>query len=222
MSTYDHRRQVCTTEDVEAFQMSTPAAPAYSQPMGNAAVIEQMSMANPETQLGSYTSLPEAGESESTAQGIEICSRVAELPVAEQVGLQHRWIRTPNMERGIGPADGGVPGVDGDQGDKPYSDTMVTDHAGQGANPASTCVPAEEWNPAWANVDQDCVERLSQVGNETGPWTPLLNDCHRWVDRTMNACDPDHMTAAEMRDAELEMIRNREIPYVGSSFKPMP
>ena len=217
MPGYDYRRQMCTMDDIEP-QMSTPERSSYQQRHGNA---------HAQQQLASYLPLEE-GAQEDTGQrsGIEICSRVAEIPVAEQLGLTHRWIRTPNMERGMGPADGGVPGVDGDRGDKPFSDTMVTEHAGQGARPESTCVPAAEWNPEWADVNQECVERRSALNTPTGPWTPLLNDCHDWVNDTMNACDPTYTSPTEVihqhREQELEMIRNRQIPYVGSSFKPMP
>jgi hypothetical protein len=217
MPGYDIRKQMCTVDDIVP-QMSTPDRLPYQQQHGNAYAQQQ---------LASYTPLEESVEEDTGPRsGIEICSRIAELPVAEQLGLRHRWIRTPNLERGMGPADGGVPGVDGDRGDKPFSPTMVTDHAGQGVNPKSTCVPAAEWNPDWADVDQECVERQSALNTPTGRWTPLLNDCHDWVNNTMNDCDPTHESTTEMIDRlqepELEMIRNREIPYVGSSFKPMP
>lgn len=125
------------------------------------------------------------------APSIEICTRIAELPVAQQLGLEHWWIRTPNLEMGMGPATGEVPGVDGDRGDLPYSATTVNDHTGQGASPSANCVPAAEWSPEWANVDPSCVEREGALGSQTGPWTPLWNDCHDWVENTMDTCDPD-------------------------------
>ena len=59
-------------------------------------------------------------------------------------------------------------------------------------------------NPDWDNVDRDCVEQLSTVGTPTGPWTPLLNDCHDWVENTMNECDPDvqEQQAEELRRSD--------------------
>jgi len=190
MPGYDDKNQVCTMEEVPP-QNQCYAPPRDLQPRGNSAVLDELNSRLDEVDPNS-------------SQGIEICSRIAELPVAEQLGLEHWWIKTPNIEAGMGPADGGVPGVDGDRGDLPYSATQVTDHTGQAANENSTCVPAAEWNPDWDNVDRDCVEQLSTVGTPTGPWTPLLNDCHDWVENTMNECDPDvqEQQAEELRRSD--------------------
>lgn len=133
-------------------------------------------------------------------RGIEICKRIAEIPVAEQLGLKHWWIRTDQMEVGMGPITGEVPSVDGDKGDYPGAPTMITDHTGQADNTASTCVPAAEWNPDWDNVDIDCLEENNALGTKTGRWVPPFNDCHTFVNRAMNACDPD-VQAAEAQEA---------------------
>jgi hypothetical protein len=176
MGDQEHRtKQGSPSQDSTRARESTQRRDdSFGQPYGNAAMQEALLGSNPQT------------ESE-----IEICKRVAELPGAQELGFTHWWIRTKEMEAGMGPATGEVPAVDGDKGDLPYSSTTVNDHTGQGDLDVSVCVPAEEWNPEWSNVDINCVDERSELGTPTGPWTPFWNDCHDWVETTMNDCDPD-------------------------------
>ena len=138
----------------------------------------------------------------TTAQpGVEVCARVADLPGNSVLGVEHWWIRTPNMERGMGPATGGVPGRDSVP-DVPGSRTAVNDHTGQGNDAGSTCVPAGEFNPRWRNVDQSCVESASPLGRSTGRWVPPVNDCHTWVEETMEGCRPQEEIEADADRAQ--------------------
>ncbi|MBL8957339.1 MAG: hypothetical protein JNK82_41585 [Myxococcaceae bacterium] len=109
---------------------------------------------------------------------VELCSRAADLPGGKEMaklGLYHKWIRTPNMEVGMGKEGGGVPGREVN------TDTMKTtmnDHKGEGDKLGSVCVPI-------CGVDVEEVEGRAAEGTETGVWIPLMNDCNNVVEDTL-------------------------------------
>jgi hypothetical protein len=121
-----------------------------------------------------------------------LCRRVANLPGNQIFGVEHWWIKTPGLEAGMGPAQGGVPGHGGS--DSPYvTQTAITEHAGEGEKAGSTCEWVGELNRfgahQWAKVDRDCVERELQIGRPTGRWTPL-NQCQSTIEEALDKCSP--------------------------------
>lgn len=93
---------------------------------------------------------------------IWLCGRVANIPVAKDLGLEHRWLMTNFAEAGMGACGGGVPG---NQADSPYvTETCVNDHTGEHASNAATCVPV-------GNIDRGCVDRVLKSHRELGAWT---------------------------------------------------
>ncbi len=110
--------------------------------------------------------------------GVELCKRTADLPVARELELQHHWLRTGTKEAGMGAVDEGVPG---ERIDLPFvTQTSVNDHSGQGDRPGSTCTQVP-------NVDEACVNRELELGKRTGRWTPL-NQCQSYVSDVLEKC----------------------------------
>lgn len=123
-----------------------------------------------------------------------------------------------DLEVSMGPAQGGVPGQNSSP-DLPYTKTTANDHNGQAADPDAVCAPAEEFaidwlerqvptepnaeplEPRWADVDTQCLEEKIELGNPGGPWTPLFNDCHDWVQDALDGCTPEIVEEKE-REAE--------------------
>jgi hypothetical protein len=148
-----------------------------------------------------------ARAAEATKQGeygpavVELCKAPTEFmggagPVQKtlgKMGLAHWWIKTPDFEAGMGPAGGGVPGVPG----APAGPMMTTinDHTGRHAAPVSECHPASQpgWgDPRWEREDKACLQAHMQLGQETGPWIPPINDCHDVVKAALNECAVSH------------------------------
>ena len=116
---------------------------------------------------------------------VEICRRVADIP-GNVFGFQHHWLRTPNVEAGMGPANGAVPSHAGQAKDSPYiSETAVTDHTGQGMLPESIC---ESISDAGPEIDRNCVEEKLTIGRDTGSWH-LLNQCQTFVAEVLHDCE---------------------------------
>lgn len=83
----------------------------------------------------------------------------------------------------MGPAANGgqVPGGNGQSTpDKPGDPTQVVDHTGQ--VPTSTTT--------YTNVDRGAINSYLQVGQSTGPWIPLANDCNTWVSNAISQSTP--------------------------------
>ena len=115
---------------------------------------------------------------------VELCRRVADLPLNDWIGAEHHWIRTPEQEAGMGPAQGGVPGV-GEGGyssgaDCPGTPTTVNDHTGQGSNVGSTCEEV-------IDVDEQCVNDQLELGRDTGRWSPW-NQCQTFAQDVLDQC----------------------------------
>jgi hypothetical protein len=113
--------------------------------------------------------------------------RPADIPVVGAGGLElaHWWLRTQNVEAGMGPDDGTVPGEER-SADYPGMSTTINDHTGRGDRDGSTCYPVEE-HSGFA-VDQACVEAQLELGTPTGRWFPPLNACHTAVDDILERC----------------------------------
>lgn len=106
-----------------------------------------------------------------------------------KVGLTHFWLKTPDFEAGMGPAGGGVPGLPG-AGAGPMM-TTINDHTGRHNAAVAECHPASQqgWgDPRWAREDKACLQAQMQLGRETGPWLPPINDCHDVVKAALNEC----------------------------------
>ena len=117
---------------------------------------------------------------------VKICKRVADLPGNSVVGAQHWWLKTPTKEMGMGEADGRVPGH-GESGPSKLGTRMV-DHS---AEPKTNCQPVAK------PVDADCVDRELELGRDTGPWIPGVNDCHTVVERIVDKCHQEDAARAE-------------------------
>jgi RHS repeat-associated protein len=109
---------------------------------------------------------------------VQLCQRGAELPggalMDKVFGARHWWIKTPNLETGMGKRGAGVPGLEGSE----TADTLMTtmnDHSGQADAPESQC-------RAICGVDLAKVEHLARTGRPTGVWIPLVNDCNNVIE----------------------------------------
>ena len=121
---------------------------------------------------------------------VEICQRPNEIPEFEGVpildDLPHQWFRTPFMEAGLGPWEGGVPGreIPGCR----CQDTTINNHAGEGNEPGSTC-------RVIGNVEETCVNVLLGGGLVESPslgwWLPGVNDCWTFTARVIAHCRID-------------------------------
>ena len=116
-------------------------------------------------------------EPEQTA-GVMLCQRPAQLPVADQIGLKHHWLKTSHKEAGMGPEDGSVPG-DGKSA-LPFSLTRINDHSGQSLRGDAECFYI-------ATADEACVDERLEVGQLAGRWTPS-NNCQTLVAEILAYC----------------------------------
>lgn len=108
-----------------------------------------------------------------------LCRRVAQIPVAESLGLEHWWLMTNRSEGGMGKCGAGVPG---DRADSPYvTDTCVNDHSGEHLKEEVNCAPV-------ANVDPKCVDRVLMSGQELGRWS-LTNQCQTFARSLLEECE---------------------------------
>ena len=114
---------------------------------------------------------------------VQVCRRPNEIPEFEGIpildDIPHEWIKTPEKEVGLGQAGGEVPGDDLPgcrcQG------TEIVDHTGESDRPGVTCQVV-------TFVDEDCVNRLLEVGKPRGNWLPIVNDCWAFVNAVISEC----------------------------------
>lgn len=164
------------TEVLECRSRSVPSAANHSSAM-------QHSVSPFQRSAGSVVSLspaprcegPTLKASELQLQ-VELCTRAADLPLVGQLGAKHHWLRTPSKEIGMGQNEGELPG----HGEPPPLglSTQWIDHSKE-RDKECVVVP---------DVDVACVERETQLGKDTGPWLPLVNDCHTKTREVLNAC----------------------------------
>jgi hypothetical protein len=112
------------------------------------------------------------------APGVMFCHRPAQIAVADQLGLQHHWLKTSHKEAGLGPEDGSVPG-DGKSA-LPFSQTRINDHAGQSLRGDAECIYI-------ASADEACVDERLSLGQLAGRWTPS-NHCQTFVAEILAYC----------------------------------
>lgn len=119
---------------------------------------------------------------EASLSGVERCSRLADPPLG-LVGIDHDWLKTESIEAGMGPADGGVPGVESGRSSEnlPYSATTVNDHSGESSKEGARCEPVP-------NVDANCVNKELELGKELGRWSPS-NNCNTFVNDVLEKCE---------------------------------
>ncbi|HMJ56940.1 MAG TPA: hypothetical protein VK540_32955 [Polyangiaceae bacterium] len=110
--------------------------------------------------------------------GVMLCERPAQIPVADQMGLMHHWLKTSHKEAGLGPEDGSVPG-DGKSA-LPFSKTRINDHTGQSLRSDAGCIRI-------ACADEACVDERLDVGQLAGRWTPS-NNCQTFVAEILAYC----------------------------------
>jgi len=117
---------------------------------------------------------------------VERCARPADLPGKETLGIEHWWLKSPDFEAGMGPANGGVPGHGGK--DSPFvSKTTINDHRGEAHDPKAHCEPAGQLNQGWAYEDQKCLLEVMRIGRDTGRWRPT-NQCHTVIQEALDKC----------------------------------
>jgi len=111
------------------------------------------------------------------SSGLDVykCEAVADVPF-NPLRWTHAWIKTDTVEAGMGPADGGIPGVDG-RSDSPYATTGVADHTGEAAKRSAICRKVSD-------VDEWRVNRALRLERRLGRWTPW-NQCHSFVDSVL-------------------------------------
>jgi RHS repeat-associated protein len=123
---------------------------------------------------------------QSSTPKVEMCKREADIPGKSIHHQEHWWLRTAEWERGMGPANGAVPGHGGS--DSPYvSQTSINDHKGEGNGPGAYCQPVGDIDDRWSQVDRECLNREMALGRDTGTWT-LYNQCHTAVSDALEAC----------------------------------
>lgn len=100
-----------------------------------------------------------------------ICGRPADLPFP--LGLMnHEWLLTDSAEAGMGRVGGGIPAQNGDSGF--FGDPVeVVDHSREALADNARCDLVE-------NVDEDCVNRLIQLGRGLGRFWPT-NNCQTFA-----------------------------------------
>lgn len=120
---------------------------------------------------------------EQSQEAVYLCKRPADLPVNRSLPhdarLEHHWLKTDRIERGMGPADGRVPGERGNS-DLPLSRTTVNDHAGKSRESGVECVELP-------SIDPSCVEKELELGRETGRWW-VDNHCQTFAARVIETC----------------------------------
>jgi RHS repeat-associated protein len=99
------------------------------------------------------------------------CERVANIGGwlnQKILKIKHWWIKTPQIEAGAGPANGGIPGHGGK--DSPYVTQMtINDHSGEALWPESTCYP-------YPGFDVNTINSQLKIGRPLGSFS-LENNC---------------------------------------------
>lgn len=98
-----------------------------------------------------------------------VCKQAAQVPGMGWV--DHHWIKTDTLERGMGGTRGNVPG--NQSGDMPGDPVEVTEHAGRSKEKNVRCESVE-------NVNEKKVNDQLQLGTPLGRWGPT-NQCQSFV-----------------------------------------
>jgi uncharacterized Zn-binding protein involved in type VI secretion len=118
--------------------------------------------------------------------GVKLCKDEAQLPGNQILGIEHHWLKTPNMEVGLGQAGAGVPGLNGAGGAatewwNARGQTTMNDHSGRSSAAGATCTPVP-------NADVACVERELADKRTRGVF-PITN-CQNEAQRIIDKCSP--------------------------------
>ncbi len=113
------------------------------------------------------------------APDIERCSRPVDIPVLEQLGLPHDWLKIGTVEAGLGVDGGGVPGQRQSSPDKPWAATAVNDHAGEAAEEDAVCDFID-------GVDPMCVAEKMTPGPTGKIWWDM--NCWDYADEVLDSC----------------------------------
>lgn len=62
-------------------------------------------------------------------------------------------------------------------------ETAVVNHSGQSKEAGTHCVVVP-------NVDEECVNKLIEIGRPTGRWSPI-NQCNSFADDVLTRCRPE-------------------------------
>lgn len=119
---------------------------------------------------------------DSLGLDVYVCGRPADLPFPLNQ-MNHEWLLTDTIEAGMGPAAGanagGVPAQDGDSGF--FGDPVqVNDHTGESTADNAHCDHVE-------NVDEDCVNKMLEIGTDLGGFWPT-NNCQTFVMDVLIQC----------------------------------
>jgi len=173
---------------------------------------------------GNIISCPPPGKDSKAQFTVTVNSRPANIPLGsamDAIGKDHQWITTSEgKSAGMGPAKNGgqVPGGNGQSTpDKPLDPTQVVDHHGEA--PTSTTT--------YTNVDRGAINSYLQVGQSTGPWVLLANDCNTWVANAISQSIPHDIRVSvgvsgdpTMATAQVTVEQNVVVYADGSIHKP--
>ncbi|MCI1278362.1 MAG: hypothetical protein LKG23_05185 [Nitrospira sp.] len=101
--------------------------------------------------------------------GLEV--QVCRQPALGFLPVDHQWIKTDTLERGMGGTRGNVAG--NESGDWPGDPVQITDHSGRSHEPGASCKAVD-------NVDENKVNKLLELGRPLGRWTSG-NQCQSFV-----------------------------------------
>ncbi len=90
--------------------------------------------------------------------------------------VDHVWVKTDTVERGMGGQNGNDPG--NDSGDLPGDPVEVTEHKGRSKEEGSTCETVPD-------VDENKVNEQLKLGRDLGNWTPT-NQCQSFASEVLD------------------------------------
>jgi RHS repeat-associated protein len=129
---------------------------------------------------------------------VEICCRIAHVPLAKRLGYDHCWIRTGTKVIGRGAVKGAC--CEG----KPLSLNCLIDQSDItiADNVPRECVPVDEWSERGlglpfqkysycgtvSSCDEDCIDAALQIGADCGRWFWPFNDCNTTIQDILGKC----------------------------------
>jgi hypothetical protein len=117
--------------------------------------------------------------------GLSVVNRVVS-PAVPGVDLTHHWIKTKNIEAGLGHGGGVVPGQQNSAAElresaRARGSSAIVDHRGQSERIEADC-------SAVPGVDPTCVEQALPIGKPQGLWIPTVNDCQTFARGIIEKC----------------------------------
>lgn len=151
----------------------------------------------PSTAFREPVAKPSAQSAEpSKLISIRVKSAEAGLPggaAMRKAGLYHQWVESSDGRTSSGMGNQrGVPGENGQKSpDLPFSPTRVVNHSGR----------FFEHSRLIHGVDSAAFKEWTRLGQATGPWTPLLNDCNVFVRDVVKNSTPHTVYFDQMQRA---------------------